>query len=79
MPARFPILPCFITLLAVLPARAEEHPDLAVIHQIKQEAFQNSKVMDTMFYLTDVNGPRLTNSPAFFRGGGQVAKELQVW
>ena len=44
---------------------AEEKVDLAVINRIKSEAFENSKVMDHLFYLTDVHGPRLTGSPAF--------------
>ena len=49
---------------------AEEKVDLLVINRIKSEAFENSKVMDHMFYLTDVNGPRLTGSPGFQGGGG---------
>jgi carboxypeptidase Q len=48
-----------------LPAalRSEEKVDLEVIHRIKSEALERSQVMDHLFYLTDVNGPRLTNSP----------------
>ncbi len=48
---------------------AEEKVDLSVVNRIKTEAFSDSKVMDTMFYLTDVYGPRLTNSPNFQSGG----------
>lgn len=70
---------CLTVFLAIAPVRAQEHPDLAVIHQIKQEAFQDSKVMDNMFYLTDVNGPRLTNSPAFFEAADWVVKRLGEW
>jgi hypothetical protein len=40
----------------------EERVDLQVVHRIKTEAFNNSKVMDHLFYLTDANGPRLTGS-----------------
>ena len=58
---------------------AEEKVDLAVLHQIKDEAFQRSQVMETMFYLTDVNGPRLTNSPAFFGAADWVVKQLETW
>ncbi|MGH9559401.1 MAG: M28 family peptidase, partial [Bryobacteraceae bacterium] len=36
-------------------------------------------VMDTMFYLTDVNGPRLTNSPGFFKAADWVVKQLGEW
>ena len=51
------------TLLLCLPVTAQEKVDLNVVNRIKTEAFgQNSKVMDTAFYLTDVYGPRLTGS-----------------
>ena len=43
-------------------AFAEEKVDLNVIHQIRQEALNNSQVMDHVFYLTDVYGPRVSNS-----------------
>ena len=42
---------------------AQERVDLQVIQRIKQEAFEHSKVMDHLFWLTDVYGPRLTGSP----------------
>ncbi len=51
--------------------------DLNVIHQIKTEAFQNPKVMDTVFQLTDVYGPRLTNSPQFRAAGEWAVKQLK--
>ena len=56
-----------------------EKVDLSVIHQIKDEAFQNSKVMDTLFQLTEVNGPRLTNSPQFRAAGDWAAKQMKDW
>jgi len=33
---------------------AQEKVDLAVIQRIKAEAFQSSKVMDHLFWITDV-------------------------
>ena len=33
------------------------------ISRVKQEAFEHSQVMDTLSFLTDVYGPRLTASP----------------
>src|SRR5581483_5266734 len=62
-----------------LSAFAEEPLDLSVIHRIKAEAFENSKVMDHIFYLTDVNGPRLTGSPGFKSAGDWVVKRLQEY
>ncbi len=44
---------------------AQGGPDLGVIDRIKTEAFDHSKVMDHLYYLTDVHGPRLTASPEF--------------
>jgi carboxypeptidase Q len=55
----------FVPLLFLLPASAQEHPDLSVVDRIKSEAFDRSKVMDTLYQITDVRGPRLTGSPQF--------------
>ena len=53
-------------LLSLAPLSLAQQPekvDLSVIHRIKTEVLgRNSKVMDHVFYLTDVNGPRLANS-----------------
>lgn len=66
-------------LLAASTAAAEEKVDLAVVHRIKAEAFQNGKVMDHLFYLTDVHGPRLTASPGFQAAAEWAAGELKAW
>jgi len=51
-----------------------------VLHRIKNEAFgNNSKVMDTVFYLTDVYGPRLTGSPNFKSAGEWAVKKMNEW
>jgi carboxypeptidase Q len=70
-----------MVLLTLVPAalRAEETVDLATVHRIKREAFQNSKVMDHMFYLTDVNGPRLTGSPGFTAATQWAIRSLKTW
>ena len=47
---------------AAAPA-AVEPVDYDAIYKIKDEAINRSQVMDTLSYLTDVYGPRLTNSP----------------
>jgi hypothetical protein len=58
---------------------AEEKADLAVIQRIKKEAFQNSKVMDHLFWLTDVYGPRLTGSPGFTAAANWTVKRLKEY
>jgi carboxypeptidase Q len=52
-------------LLFAFPALAQERVDLAIVDRIKTEAFDHSKVMETLRNLTDVHGPRLTGSPGF--------------
>jgi len=44
--------------------------------KIRKEGLENSKVMDIAFQLTDVSGPRLTNSPGFFRAASWAKDEL---
>lgn len=70
-------LTVFLTL--VLTVSAQEQVDLDVIHRIKTEAFQNPKVMDTMFQLTDVHGPRLTGSPQFKAAADWVVKQMNEY
>ena len=59
--------------------RGEENVDLFVVNRIKHEAFENSKVMENAFYLTDVYGPRLTGSPGLQAAGDWALKQLGQW
>src|SRR4030095_17256761 len=70
------------TLLFLAPllsvAQQMEKVDMSTIHRIKEEAVgRNSKVMDHMFYLTDVNGPRLNNSKGYRAAGDWAVKRLK--
>jgi carboxypeptidase Q len=50
-----------------------------VISKIRNEGFNHSKVMETLFQMTDVNGPRLTGSTGM-KNAEQWAKErLKSW
>lgn len=70
---------CAAAVSVPLLVLAEEKVDLSVLNRIKSEAFENSKVMDQMFYLTDVNGPRLTGSPNYKAAGDWAVKRLQEY
>ena len=48
---------------AVSSSFADEPVDYDMIGKIMDESFNRSQVMDTLYHLTDVIGPRLTNSP----------------
>jgi carboxypeptidase Q len=58
---------------------AQEAPDPGIVSQIEDQAFNHSKVMEIAFYLTDVSGPRLTNSPGYFHAAGWVKDALAKW
>ncbi len=48
----------------------------ATTTKIRKEGLENSNVMNFAFYLTDVAGPRLTNSPGYFRAANWAKNEL---
>lgn len=58
---------------------AQEPVDLGMLSRIKREAFQNSQVMDDLFYLSDVYGPRLTNSPGYRAAAEWAMKRLREY
>jgi len=63
-----------VAALAVAVLSAEEKVDLSIVHRIRAEALQNSKVMEHVFYLTDVNGPRVTGSSGYKKAADWVVK-----
>lgn len=65
--------------LAALALQAQERLDLATLHKIKTEAFEHSQVMETEWNLTDLHGPRLTNSPQYFEAADWAVKQLTDW
>jgi hypothetical protein len=73
----------FLALAASLAAPAiaagDDKPDLAVVHRIKREALEHGQVMDHLFQLTDVNGPRLTASPGFRAAAAWAVRTLGEW
>ena len=72
----------FFGVLLLAPLCAQDRGDrldLTVVSRIKTEAFDNSRVMDTLGYLTDVYGPRLTASPEFREAADWVVKRLQSY
>ena len=69
--------------LALAPLSAQPAPaervDHDAIYKIKDEGFQRSKVMEILSWLTDVYGPRLTNSPGFRKAGDWAVREMTSW
>ena len=79
MGARGRVLVLGVLMPLAVPAAADEQVDLTTVNRIKREAFQESKVMEHLFYLTDVNGPRLTGSPGFRAAADWSVKTLKEW
>ena len=71
-----------VAALALTPLAAQQQQDKVdydAIYKIKDEGFQRSQVMNIASWLTDVYGPRLTNSPGFRKAGEWAVKEMTSW
>src|SRR2546426_12274992 len=71
----------FVLLVAVpiLAQISQEPVDLDGIYRIKDEGLNRSQVMETLSYLTDVYGPRLTGSPQIKAAAEWTKKKLMEW
>lgn len=58
---------------------APERVDLDAVYRIKEEGLQRSEVMETAWFLTDVHGPRLTNSPGMRAAADWTVTRLNEW
>src|SRR5262245_29017211 len=80
-------LVCFgLSHPARLPAQAtsagsprSERVDQEVINKIREEGLKKSKAMETISYLTDVHGPRLTASPQIRSAADWTKGRLNEW
>lgn len=69
--------------LAVSPCAMAQSPvekvDLEVMNKIKEEGLERSRVMESISYLTDVHGPRLTGSPLTKIAGEWTKNKFTEW
>ncbi len=70
-------------LINPLPALAQQqsppNPDAEVQAKIRKEGMENSQIMRTMHFLTDVYGPRLTGSPNHKGAAEWAIKQMASW
>src|SRR5688500_19353486 len=74
------VLVIFAALLmpgVALGQKAAASPD--ALAKIKDEGMNRSQAMATIRYLTDVIGPRLTNSPNQRRANAWTKQQLEKW
>jgi hypothetical protein len=53
--------------------------DLAALTRIKNEAFQNSQVMENLFYISEVYGPRVNNSRNHRAAAEWAMQQMKAW
>ncbi len=58
---------------------ADDAPDLEVVRRIRHEAYENCQVMEHLFQLVDVFGPRVINSPGFLGSAKWAVQRFQKW
>ena len=73
------LLICAVFIPALLRAQSSETLDTATLGRIRQEALQHSRVPWIAHQLTDVAGPRLTNSPGWHHAAEFVTQTLKSW
>lgn len=66
---------CLPTLLSA----QQETIDTAMIRRIRDEALNHSQIPRIAHNLTDVYGPRLTNSPGWHHAADWIVRTLQSW
>lgn len=72
------IVAVFVLLQSfVLPSAAFAQADVNAA--IRKEGMENSKIMNTLHYFTDLYGPRLTGSPNHVAAAKWAAREMQSW
>ena len=70
---------CSMVLLPTGIVAAQDKIDLDAANQIRDAALNHSQIMETVGYLTDVTGPRLTGSPNLKRAEEYARDTLQEW
>src|SRR5437868_13708865 len=68
---------CFYLSGQLLFAQDEADKDMMV--KIRNEGLNHSQVMTIAHYLTDVAGPRLTNSPGYITASNWAVNKLRSW
>jgi carboxypeptidase Q len=77
---KIPVLVLLAAAFAAAPvAQQPDKLDYAAIGQIRDEGLNRSQAMETLFWLTDRYGPRVTGSPAMEEAGAWTMKKMTEW
>jgi carboxypeptidase Q len=73
-------LPAILLIVSLCPGVwGQNEKDLHVLHRIKVQAFERSRVMDHLAKLSDLYGPRLTASPEWEQAAEWAMGELRSY
>ena len=79
-PLRRFLLPALAAAIVVaVPSAQSEKLDYPAIAAIRDEGLNHSQAMDTIWWLTDRYGPRLTGSPQFDEAADFAVKRMTEW
>jgi hypothetical protein len=70
---------CMAVLAAPCAAQTAEPLDYATLDRIRDEGFERSQAMNTLSWLSDVYGPRLTGGPEIREAADWVKQSLARW
>ena len=81
---RFRQATALVTALFLIPVSFAQAPggdkvDLDTLARIKTEAFQHSQVMENLFWMSEVYGPRVTNSRNHKLAAEWAMKQMKEW
>jgi carboxypeptidase Q len=81
MHLRFTLILSVVFLCATLSGNSQsrEKIDTAIVSKLKREGLNNSRVMEVLGKITDVYGPRLTNSPGYKKAADYAKTTLESW
>lgn len=71
----------FASVFSVLQTQGQvqEKIDTAIVGKLQREGNQRSQVMEVLRMITDIHGPRLTNSPGFHKSAEYARQKLDTW
>ena len=81
---RFRLAAATCTALMLISAAPAQDPggdkvDLDALTQIKREAFQHSQVMENLYYMSEVYGPRVNNSRNHRAAAEWAMQQMKAW
>jgi len=69
----------FATVVSLNAFAQTEKVDTLMISKIKKEGLDKSQVMEIVNQLTDIHGPRLTNSPGYQNAANYAKSAMESW